>query len=260
MSHAATERSPHAAAHPFLDKEHHKIRRLFDGVAPRYDLLNHLLSFQLDRWWRRRAVAELACIRDGRYLDACCGTGDLAFAIERRLRRLGGGRVMASDFSLNMLELGRRKRGVEATATCLLAGDTLKLPFDARSFDGITIGFGIRNVENLSGALEELARVLKPGARLVLLEFTAMTLPVLKNFYDFYSQRVLPRIGNWISGSRDRAYSYLQESIARWPRGEPLAEQMRARGYQEVRWRRLFPGNVALHVGLRARETDERWS
>ncbi|MFN0057930.1 MAG: bifunctional demethylmenaquinone methyltransferase/2-methoxy-6-polyprenyl-1,4-benzoquinol methylase UbiE [Planctomycetota bacterium] len=249
---AASAPNSSATAHPFLDKEHAKIRRLFDGVAPRYDFLNHLLSFQLDRAWRRRAVAALALARDGCYLDACCGTGDLAFAVRRRVQALGGGRVVASDFSLNMLEIAHAKNRADARspAAALLAGDTLRLPFAAQTFDGVTVGFGIRNVEHLAAALTELRRVLKPGGRLVLLEFTRVTQPVLKQLFDFYCQRVLPRIGNWLSGSRERAYSYLQESIARWPAGDVLAVELRSCGFRDVRWRRLLPGNVALHVGV----------
>jgi len=238
------------AAHPYLDKEQGKIQGLFDAIAPRYDFLNHALSFELDRLWRRRAVAELRPRGDGIYLDACCGTGDLSFSIRRAGDRLSPPRVVGTDFSLGMLRRAARKgRGIGAPR--FLAGDTLRLPFADRSFDGAAVAFGIRNVEDLDGGLRELARVVRPGGRIVILEFTPISVPVFGALFDFYLERILPRIGNWISGSGERAYSYLHDSIRRWPDGEALADRLRAAGICAVRWRALFPGNVALHSGTR---------
>jgi demethylmenaquinone methyltransferase/2-methoxy-6-polyprenyl-1,4-benzoquinol methylase len=237
-----------SAAHPGLDKEKRRIQGLFDSIAPRYDFLNHLLSFQLDRWWRRRAVRELGARADGIYLDACCGTGDLALALLGRAP--AAPRVVATDFSLGMLRLALRKARA-GRAPHLLAGDTLRLPFADRAFDGAAVAFGIRNVEDLDGGLRELARVIRPGGRLVLLEFTPFSVPLVRPVFHFYLERVLPRLGNWISGSDERAYSYLNDSIRRWPAGEVLADRLRAAGLVAVRWRTLFPGNVALHIGTR---------
>ncbi len=241
-----------AAAHPFLGKEHRNIRKLFDGIAPRYDLLNHLLSFNLDRWWRRFTVRELPIATGTHFLDACSGTGDLSFAIVRALRQESrSATVVSSDFSIPMLEIGSQKRGRRSSIEHeFVAADTLHLPFASETFDGASVGFGIRNVEDLTGGLRELRRVLKRGGRLVLLEFTPVQIPVVKTAFDIYCHGLLPFIGNLISRSPDRAYSYLQQSIDRWPPGDELAETMREAGFKAVRWRRLAPGNVALHVGV----------
>lgn len=240
-----------SSAHPYLNKEHGKIRGLFDAIAPRYDLLNHLLSFNLDRVWRRIAIRELPLGPDRRFLDACSGTGDLSFEIVRALRRGGhtDSSVCSTDFSIPMLEIGSKKRPENGLAHTFIAADTLHLPFRDHTFEGATVSFGIRNVEDLSGGLEELRRVLRPGGKLVLLEFTPVRTPGLKQCFDLYCHGILPRIGNLISGSPDQAYSYLQQSIDRWPDGEELKNRMREAGFKAVRWRRLIPGNVALHVG-----------
>jgi len=239
-----------SAAHPYLDKEQRKIQGLFDSIAPRYDFLNHALSFELDRWWRRKAVVELRPRAGGVYLDACCGTGDLAFALERAGGRELPLRVIGADFSLGMLRRAARK-GSGAGSPRFLAGDTLRLPFADRSFDGAAVAFGIRNVQDLDGGLRELARVVRPGGRVVILEFTPISVPVFGPLFNFYLERILPRIGNCISGSGERAYSYLNDSIRRWPDGEALADRLRGAGMCAVRWRKLFPGNVAVHAGIR---------
>lgn len=249
VSLSGSKPSPAATEHPYLDKDQGKIRRLFDAIAPRYDLLNHLLSFNIDRWWRRVAVRELHLERDGCYLDACTGTGDLSYSLLRELRPLGGHhRVFSSDFSLPMLQLGQKKRR-PGTSPRFLAGDTLELPFAADTFDGAMVGFGIRNVADLHEGLVELRRVLRRGRRLVLLEFTSLDVPLVGPVFEFYSERVLPRIGNLLSRSPDDAYTYLHQSIQRWPKGDELVEILRGAGFKGARWRRLFPGNVAIHVG-----------
>ncbi|MFQ5655329.1 MAG: class I SAM-dependent methyltransferase, partial [Planctomycetota bacterium] len=162
--------------------------------------------------------------------------------------------VVADDFSLPMLRLGVAKaRARGGGFPRFLAADTLMLPFEARTFDGAVVGFGIRNVERLDEGLRELERVLRPGARLVLLEFTELRNPLLGPCFRLYLRKVLPAVGNWVSGSRERAYSYLQSSVDHWPDGDGLAEQMRRAGFRGVTWRPLFPGNVALHAGVAAR-------
>ena len=144
-----------------------------------------------------------------------------------------------------------RQRSEASEPPTFLAGDTLRLPFADGAFDGAAVAFGIRNVEDLDGGLRELTRVVRPGGRVVLLEFTPLRVPVFGPIFNFYLERVLPRLGNWISGSDEGAYSYLHDSIRRWPDGETLTERMRSAGICAIRWRSLFPGNVALHAGTR---------
>lgn len=252
-----------SAAHPYLDKDRRKIQGLFDSIAGDYDFLNHLLSLGIDIRWRKRAVAALGIRPSGTYLDACCGTGDLGFSILSDHRDLDGVEVIGSDFSLGMLEHGERKRrrAIEKSrrehdpdpvrTPRFLAGDTLHLPFADKSFDGAAVAFGIRNVQDLAGGLRELHRVVRPGGRVVLLEFTQLKVPVVGPCFHFYLEHILPRIGNFISRSEDRAYTYLNDSIRRWPDGETLAETMREADLEAIDWTTLFPWNVALHVGTR---------
>ena len=248
-----------SAAHPYLDKDRRKIQGLFDSIAGDYDFLNHLLSLGIDVRWRKRAVRALGIRPGGTYLDACCGTGDLGFSILSDHRDLDAIEVIGSDFSLGMLEHGERKRrralakgDVDAPRTPrFLAGDTLHLPFADKTFDGAAVAFGIRNVQDLAGGLRELRRVVRPGGKIVLLEFTRLRVPLVGPCFHFYLEHILPRIGNFISRSEDRAYTYLNDSIRRWPDVETLAETMREADLTAVDWTTLFPGNVALHVGTR---------
>lgn len=233
-----------------LDKRGLTIRQLFDGIAGHYDLLNHLLSMNLDRRWRERAIDRLAPRPHGCYLDACTGTGDLGLALAARLREEDGARVYGSDFSLSMLESTRHKPvAADAPRPRWLAGDTLRLPFADGTFDGALVGFGIRNVDGLDQGLSELRRVLRPGGQLVLLEFTRMQNRMLRPFAEVYCRWIVPCVGNLVSRSRERAYSYLQASMKEWPDGERLAARMRDAGFETVEWRALFPGIVALHHG-----------
>jgi demethylmenaquinone methyltransferase/2-methoxy-6-polyprenyl-1,4-benzoquinol methylase len=223
------------------------VRGMFDRIAPRYDLLNHLLSLNIDRYWRARTVAQVRRILErpgAQVLDVCCGTGDLMRALESRDRRA---RVFGSDFSHPMLEKAKRKtvhgRWFEA--------DALRLPIAGASFDLVTTAFGFRNLSNYRGGLSELGRILKPGGTLAILEFSTPPNPLIAELYGFYSRAILPAIGGMISGSKE-AYTYLPESVRKFPDADGLAQQMREAGFVNVRFERMTAGIVALHLGDRS--------
>ena len=224
------------------------VRRMFGEIAHRYDLLNHLLTLNIDRSWRRKAVDRLleGRPRDGVYLDACAGTMDLAREVAAR--PAFDGLVVASDFAWPMLEAGRHKvRTLPVTETC---GDALRLPHPDRSFHGAIVGFGVRNFADLDAGLRELTRVLKPGARLVILELSTPASAPLRWLYNVYFTRLLPWIGRRISG-HGTAYTYLPASVGVFPPPDELAGRMEAAGLSEVRYRRLMAGIAAIHVGTR---------
>ena len=225
------------------------VRGMFGRVAGRYDLLNHLLSFNLDRRWRARTVervAEAMAQPGAKVLDLCCGTGDVLLSLEAR--RGGGAAIFGSDFCHPMLIEAQRKIVARKLRSPLFEADALALPLASGSLDLITVAFGFRNLTNYRHGLEELARVLKPGGTLAILEFSQPTNRGFAALYGFFSTRVLPWVGGMISGSRD-AYSYLPESIQKFPGAEGLAEQMRAAGFADVEFERLTFGAVALHLG-----------
>ncbi len=221
------------------------VRGMFGRVAHRYDLANHLLSFNIDRYWRSRTVARVrdALARPGaRVLDICCGTGDLVKALQRG--RTGGPPVIGSDFCHPMLTAARTK----LPGNPLFEADALRLPLADASTDVITVAFGFRNLANYDSGLREMRRVLRRGGTAAILEFSQPPNPLFGALYQFYSRRVLPLIGGALSGSRD-AYTYLPESVRKFPGPEELAAMMRAAGFDAVEFERLTGGIVALHVG-----------
>jgi demethylmenaquinone methyltransferase/2-methoxy-6-polyprenyl-1,4-benzoquinol methylase len=222
------------------------VRAMFTAIAPRYDLLNHLLSLNIDRRWRRQAVARLGWERmpDGRYLDLCAGTLDLAATLAGQPGFRG--QVLGADFVLPMLVLGRNK----AERVRPVNADALELPFPDRSFDGATVGFGVRNLMDLDAGLREAARVLRPGGRFVILEFTTPKHQPLRGLYFFYFRKLLPLIGRLVSKHRD-AYDYLPASVLAFPEPDALAAKLRAAGFDEVQYERLLGGICAIHVGTR---------
>jgi demethylmenaquinone methyltransferase / 2-methoxy-6-polyprenyl-1,4-benzoquinol methylase len=221
---------------------------MFSSIAPRYDLLNHLLSLNIDRIWRRRAVDRLNWERvpDGVFLDNCAGTLDLAVELARRPAFRG--RVVGSDFTFAMLERGQHK--VERLPVAPLCADALSLPYADRSFDGATVGFGVRNLTDLDAGLREMARVLRPGARLVILEFTTPQWQPFRALYFFYFLRVLPLVGRLVS-KHGSAYSYLPESVLHFPEPRELTARMERSGFRDVQWKMLTGGIAALHWGVR---------
>jgi demethylmenaquinone methyltransferase / 2-methoxy-6-polyprenyl-1,4-benzoquinol methylase len=218
------------------------VRGMFGNIAGQYDLLNRLLSFNLDRRWRARAVHRVAEVLErpnARALDLCCGTGDILVAIEKRKSTA----VFGSDFCHPMLVVAQRK-----VVSPLFEADALALPLAGASFDLITIAFGFRNLANYTTGLEEMMRVLKPGGAVAILEFSQPSNRVFAGLYSFFSTRVLPAIGGMVSGSRE-AYTYLPDSIRKFPSAGELADQMRHAGFQRVEFELMTGGAVALHLG-----------
>jgi demethylmenaquinone methyltransferase / 2-methoxy-6-polyprenyl-1,4-benzoquinol methylase len=214
------------------------VRGMFDRIAPVYDVMNHVMTAGLDRRWRKLAASEVVWPGD-RVLDACCGTGDLAVAAEQR-----GGRVVGLDFSERMLERARKKSGgIE-----WVQGDALALPFDDGEFDAATVGFGVRNLADLEGGLRELGRVLKTGGKLAVLEITRPK-GLLKPFFRLWFDGVVPVLGRVLPGGE--AYTYLPASVRRFPGPDDLSALFEAAGFEDVRYRLLGGGIVALHVGTR---------
>ena len=227
------------------------VRGMFGNIAGRYDLLNHLLSFNLDRLWRARTVRRVAPILqdpNARVLDLCCGTGDVMLALEDRR----GAAVIGADFCHPMLVEASRKVRARGKHSVLFEGDAMQLPIADGAFDLITCAFGFRNLANYETGLVELARVLKPGGTLAILEFSQPGNRLFAALYDWFSMKLLPFVGGLISGSRD-AYAYLPQSIRKFPNAEGLAERMQAAGFGDVEFDRMTFGTVALHVGRKLR-------
>jgi len=213
------------------------VRTMFDRIAPVYDVMNHVMTAGLDVRWRRLAAASAVHGGD-RVLDAACGTGDLAIAD----LKAGAGKVTGLDFSAKMLERAR----VKSTAIEWLQGDMLALPFADETFDAATVGFGVRNVENLELGLSELRRVLRPGGRLAILEITQPR-GALRPFYSLWFDRAVPLLGKVLPGGD--AYTYLPASVKRFPTAERLADMLREAGFGDVRFKLMGGSIVALHTG-----------
>ncbi len=224
------------------------VRRIFSEIAPRYDLLNHVLSLNIDRGWRRAALAELKWQDrpDGNYLDLCAGTLDIA----AMLASADGfrGTVVGADFAEPMLRKGVGKADPSKLAP--LTADALALPVRDGSMDGAIVGFGIRNLADLDEGLREVRRVLSPGSRFVILEFSTPPSALVRGAYRAYSHYVLPAIGRLVSG-HPTAYTYLPDSVENFPTADKLADRLRSVGFRDVRWRHLTFGVVAIHVGTR---------
>lgn len=224
------------------------VRQIFSEIAPRYDLLNHLLSFNIDRRWRNRAISVLRPTAEaGVYLDVCAGTLD----VSEQMTGWGGfrGRVISADFAEPMLRAGMSKSVGRPISP--VTADALDLPMRDSSMDGAIVAFGIRNVANLDAGLREVRRVLRPGGRFVILEFSTPRLAPVRWMYHLYFHHVLPLIGGLISG-HGTAYRYLPRSVANFPVQEELAERMRGAGFQDVTWKSLTFGIAAIHQGVRA--------
>ncbi len=224
------------------------VQRMFGAIAPRYDLLNRLLSAGVDRRWRRAAVAWSGSGAGSRVLDVCCGTGDLAFEFSRT-----GARVVGTDFVPGMVRRAdaKRARRPEGASARFLLADTLRLPFDDGRFDVASVGFGIRNVEDLDAGLREMARVVRRGGVVVVLEFTTPPNRAFRGMFDLYFHRVLPRVGNALAGVPTDAYGYLPSSVRAFPDATELARRMESAGLADVEHRLLTCGIAAIHRGVR---------
>ena len=215
------------------------VRTMFDRIAPVYDAMNHAMTVGLDRRWRRE-TARAAVSPGDRVLDACCGTGDLAIACLAE-----GGKVTGLDFSERMLERARTKSDVVKW----VQGDALAFPFEDGSFDAATVGFGVRNLDDLERGLVELRRVLRPGGRLAILEITQPR-GLLRPFYKLWFDGLVPLAGKLLPGGS--AYTYLPASVRRFPAAKEFAQLMQASGFEQVRYRLFAGGIVALHTGVAA--------
>ncbi len=224
------------------------VQRIFSEIAPRYDLLNHLLSLGIDRRWRKVALRRLGWDRAprGSYLDLCAGTLDVGAELSRQSGFAGT--ILGADFAEPMLRAGVGK--APAAVLAPVVADALALPVRDDAFDGAIVAFGIRNVANLAAGLREVHRVLRPGARFVILEFSTPRVPLVRAGYLFYFHHVLPLVGRAISGHKT-AYTYLPRSVANFPETQVLAQAMTDAGFRDVQWDALTFGIAAVHVGTK---------
>lgn len=257
-----------------LDKSNQRVREMFRQIAPRYDTMNHLLSLNIDRYWRRRAVQILPwdnpAMADKPVLDVCTGTGDLAIAIDRRRQASDHfDRVIGTDFCRPMLQIANQKKAAVETSTGdkntnnegagdkdanhkaiqFLEADSQVLPMDDDEFAAVTVAFGLRNVADTDRGLAEMTRVCAPGGRVVVLEFSRPRLPVLKQGYEFYFKRVLPRIGQTLASNDKSAYEYLPQSVAAFPDYEQLTARMSAAGLVDCQFQSMTFGVATLYWG-----------
>ncbi|QEG39921.1 UbiE/COQ5 methyltransferase [Roseimaritima ulvae] len=227
-----------------MDKSGARVREMFRQIAPRYDAMNHLLSVNIDRLWRRQAVNRLRVRDQNPILDVCTGTGDLALAIKKRHPDVP---VVGSDFCFAMLQIAHAKdadRGVD-----FLEADAQHLPFPDHQFQCVTVAFGLRNVADTDRGLAEMMRVCQPGGQVMVLEFSTPTLPLLKQSYGFYFRHVLPRVGQWFARNDKSAYQYLPESVGQFPSGQALLDRMTAVGLVDTRAKQLTCGVATIYEG-----------
>jgi len=235
---------------PQTEIEHAKaVKEMFSGIATKYDFLNHFLSVNIDKRWRKKVAIALDDILenpDALVLDVACGTGDLSL----ELQTSGKARVFGTDFCRPMLTIAKSKTRELGEVVPYLEADGMNLSFEDGSFDAVTIAFGLRNFSNWRNGLIELMRILKPGGRLVVLEFSTPLVPGFRQVFNFYFAHVLPRIGGIVSGSRG-AYEYLPDSVSKFPDQKQLAVMMGQIGFSDVKYKNLTGGIAAIHTGTK---------
>jgi demethylmenaquinone methyltransferase / 2-methoxy-6-polyprenyl-1,4-benzoquinol methylase len=234
-----------------VDKSENRVRRMFAEIAPRYDFLNHLLSFGVDRYWRWQTVRRVPPQGTAPLLDLCTGTADLALAYLRRLP--ADGRVMAADFCHPMLEIGRRKSAGagQGQRVAFVEADAQRLPFGDNQFQIVCVAFGLRNITDTDRGLREMVRVCQPGGRVAVLEFSMPRRQPVRGLYRWFFRRVLPKVGQAVSQNSSDAYNYLPESVGEFPDGEALVARMQTAGLQKVQFWPLTCGIATLYVGVK---------
>lgn len=232
-----------------VDKSGDKVRDMFAQIAPRYDLMNHLLSLGIDIRWRKKVVAKLRLDQDAPILDCCTGTGDLALMLAKKVN--GRVEVIGSDFCEEMLHFARQKHqsGSPNFPVKFIEADSQSLPFDSNTFQAVTVAFGLRNVQDTDKGISELVRVCRPGGQVAVLEFSKPTAFGLKQLYQFYFERVLPRLGQSIAKNDHSAYKYLPSSVVEFPCGQELADRMTSHGLINVRFFPFTFGVATLYLG-----------
>ena len=234
-----------------VDKSAPRVRQMFGEIAGRYDFLNHLLSLNVDRYWRWRTVRRVPPAPGTKILDMCTGTGDLALAYHRASG--GAVQIVAADFCHEMLAIGRQKgskAGAKGELTFIEA-DAMQIPLPDNEFNIVSVAFGLRNVAETDAGLAEMVRVCAPGGRVAVLEFSTPQWRPFKAVYGWYFRHVLPRIGQFFARNKQSAYNYLPESVGEFPQGEELVEMMRKAGLSEVQYQRLTFGVATLYVGVK---------
>lgn len=224
------------------------VKEIFNDIAPRYDLLNHLLSMNIDKGWRRKAMRHMGEKEKGHLLDVACGTGDFSIAAYKA----GVQHITGIDISANMVEIGRKKvheMGLDDRIT-LQTGDSEQMDFEEGTFDVVTVAFGVRNFEHLEVGLKEMQRVLRPGGKVIILEFSMPEHFPMKQLYRFYFRHILPYVGGWISGNK-AAYTYLPESVMKFPQGKVFLGIMRDCGFSDVLQQKLSFGIASLYIGIK---------
>ncbi|MEM7477047.1 MAG: bifunctional demethylmenaquinone methyltransferase/2-methoxy-6-polyprenyl-1,4-benzoquinol methylase UbiE [Planctomycetota bacterium] len=244
-----TAESQNIEQRPELDKSGERVRDMFAQIAPRYDLMNHLLSLGIDVSWRKRVLKQLRLDQDLPILDCCTGTGDLALMLAKHVQ--GKQQVIGTDFCAPMLENARKKHAAKFSRLPVdfIEADSQELPFEDDKFQAVTVAFGLRNVQDTDLGIREMLRVCAPGGQVCVLEFSKPTMPGLSHLYQAYFRHVLPRVGQTFAKNNREAYEYLPNSVAEFPTGQALADRLEQAGLKEVRVTQMTLGVASIYIG-----------